>query len=126
MSFKIESGKLIGTLSPNTKTIIKNAIVENSKLISLTIPEGVETIESSMLYLMPKLRYIKIPETLKNIAKNSFSVPRSFKYVTYKQWQFSLLIEGGIPRHALIRNTCYCKHSTQTSKLIFFIVFIST
>ena len=114
------------TLSPNVKTIVTYEICANPQLISLMIPEGVEKVESSSILSNPKLRYIKIPETLTNISRNSFSVPFSIKYVTYKRNQFKALIEGGIPKHALLIKTCNFKHSIFKAELIFMILFISS
>ena len=114
------------TLSPNVKTIIANTIHSNPQLISLTIPEGVENLETNSIYDNPKLRYTKIPETLKNISKKSFSYQFSLKYVTYKRNQFNALIEGGIPRHALLMKTCDFKRSTVKAELVFMILIISS
>ena len=112
------------TLSPNVKTIITNSIHTNMHLISLTITEGAENIEPSSIAYVPKLRYIKIPETLTNISKNAFSVPFSMKYVTYKSNQFKSLIEGGIPKHALLTKTCYFKQSPFKMQLVFMVILI--
>ena len=114
------------TLSPNVKTIIACAINTNMKLISLTIPEGVEKLERNSISDVPKLRYVKIPETLTNITKNAFSVPFNMKYVTYKRNQFKSLVEGGIPKHALLPKTFNCKYSTFKGELIVMIMFISS
>ena len=114
------------TLSPNVRTIVTKAICTNSQLISLTIPEGVENLEFNSIMYVPKLRYIKVPETLTNISKNAFSVPFSIKYVTYKYHQFRTLIEGGIPKHALLSKTCNLRRSTFKAGLVIMIIFISS
>ena len=113
------------TISPSVKTIIKDSIVTNPKLISLTISEGVEKIEESAITNSPQLKYIKIPETLTNIAKNAFSVPKNLKYVKYKKVQFASLIEGGIPRRALVGITYIYNRSSFNEKLILMMILIT-
>ena len=114
------------TLSPNIKSIVAYSIFVNPKLLSLTIPEGVETIEASSVTDVNKLRYIKIPETLTNIAKKSFIVPDKLRYVTYKPNQFHSLVEGGIPKRALIAVTCHCKHSMFNQRITLMLMLLSS
>ena len=114
------------TLSPNVKTIVTSAIKTNPQLISLTIPKGVKNLEINSISNNPKLRYIKIPETLTNISKNAFSSPFNIKRVTYKQNQFNALIEGGIPKHALLMKTFNLNYPIFKVELTLMILFISS
>ena len=110
--------------SPNAKTVAKDTIETNQNLISIIIPEGVESIEASSIVNVPKLKYIKVPETMTNISNNAFSVPFSLQYVAYKKSQFKSLVEGGIPKHALLMKTCYVKRSAFSTKFVF-VVFLT-
>ena len=78
-----------------------------SNLEIVYFPEGLKEIISSAIRSCPKLKFIHIPSTLQTVNENTFNVP-SVLHVTYKKSQYLMLLNGGIPKNALIHLHTIC------------------
>ena len=94
-------------LPQQMKTINTYLLSYLPKLEILYIPEGIESIEARFIEYCPKIKLIHIPKSLKTVSKNTFVVP-TLKYVIYERSQYFLLLNGGIPRTALLHSHTHC------------------
>ena len=97
---------------------------ENSFLISylpnleiVHIVEGTKEIPTNFISHCDKLKIIHFPKSLQIVTSKAFNVP-SLKYVTYQRSQYFMLLNGGIPRSALIHSHSHCSlHSFSFSRI---------
>ena len=111
-------------LPQNMKTINTYLLSYLPKLEILYIPEGIESIETLFIESCPKIKLIHIPKSLKKASKASFKVP-TLKSVIYQRSQYLMLLNGGIPRTALLHSYSYCSliHSFSVLRISFLLFF---
>ena len=69
-------------ISPNAKSIGKEAFSHCEALTDITLPDGIETIDEEAFYYCKTLEHIGLPKTLKVIGGNAFTNCDSFTSFT--------------------------------------------
>ena len=87
-------------LSENMKTIVSNMISTTPKLEIVYIPEGITTISKEGIIYCNSIKYLRVPSSLKVVEANALKLP-SLRHVIYDKWQYSILLNGGVPQRAL-------------------------
>ena len=91
--------------SPNIKNINSpDAVVFTLPNLEVVyFPEGIEKVSTLTITTCPNLKFIHFPNSLNTVSRDVFKVP-SISHVTYNASQFSMLLRGGIPLHALLHH----------------------
>ena len=87
-------------LSENMKTIVTNMISTTPYLEIVYIPEGITTISKQGIIYCNSIKYLRVPSSLTVVEANALKLP-SLRHVVYDKWQYSILLNGGVPQRAL-------------------------